>query len=133
MTTIHNLGFPRIGPKRELKFALEKFWQGEINSDVLEQQAWQCFHNNLKQQADLDFQPVGDFSLYDHVLDHIVMFGNTASRFIAKEDTPLQRYFRIARGRAPQDSPELHSLTPTTTISCPSLVRTPSLPLMISR
>ncbi len=21
-----NLGFPRIGPRRELKFALEKFW-----------------------------------------------------------------------------------------------------------
>ena len=29
MATTHNLGFPRIGAKRELKFALESYWKGE--------------------------------------------------------------------------------------------------------
>ncbi|NOX81056.1 MAG: hypothetical protein GXP57_08245, partial [Deltaproteobacteria bacterium] len=27
----HNLGFPRIGPDRELKWATEGFWQGRIS------------------------------------------------------------------------------------------------------
>jgi 5-methyltetrahydropteroyltriglutamate--homocysteine methyltransferase len=35
MTTIHNLGFPRIGAKRELKFALESYWKGESSRDAL--------------------------------------------------------------------------------------------------
>ena len=109
MTTIHNLGFPRIGPKRELKFALEKYWRGETDAATLERDSLERFHHNLEHQADLDFQPVGDFSLYDHVLDHSVMFGNIASRFIARHDNPLDRYFRIARGRAPHDHACLHT------------------------
>ena len=35
MTTIHNLGFPRIGARRELKFALESYWKGESSLDEL--------------------------------------------------------------------------------------------------
>ena len=35
MTTVHNLGFPRIGAKRELKFALESYWKGESSRDEL--------------------------------------------------------------------------------------------------
>ena len=35
MTTIHNLGFPRIGARRELKFALESYWKGESSRDAL--------------------------------------------------------------------------------------------------
>ncbi len=104
MTKIHNLGFPRIGAKRELKFALEKFWQGETQGDALEQASLTLFQENLRLQANLDLQPVADFSLYDHVLDHIVMFGNIPSRFVVQDDTPLQQYFRIARGRAPGDA-----------------------------
>lgn len=111
-TKIHNLGFPRIGPQRELKFALEKYWQGETDEEQLQQQSLARFHHNLSLQANLDFQPVGDFSLYDHVLDHSLMFGNVAARFqgpdalksAGAEDSSLKRYFRIARGRAPQDS-----------------------------
>ncbi len=109
MTTVHNLGFPRIGGKRQLKFALEKFWQGDTDSQALEQQAQTCFEENLRLQANLDFQPVGDFSLYDHVLDHSVMFGNIPERFVSESDTDLQRYFRIARGRSPKDEEQQHT------------------------
>ena len=36
MTKIHTLGFPRMGQNRELKFALEKHWRGEITEAELE-------------------------------------------------------------------------------------------------
>ena len=39
MVTTHNLGFPRIGEHRELKFALEGYWKGELNEDSLQQTA----------------------------------------------------------------------------------------------
>ena len=30
MTTSHILGFPRVGAKRELKFAQERYWRKEL-------------------------------------------------------------------------------------------------------
>lgn len=36
-TTTHILGYPRIGEKRELKFAQEKYWRGEIDQNELKQ------------------------------------------------------------------------------------------------
>ena len=30
MITTATIGYPRIGPKRELKKALESFWKGDI-------------------------------------------------------------------------------------------------------
>ena len=33
------LGYPRIGPNRELKRAVESFWAGRISAAQLEQQA----------------------------------------------------------------------------------------------
>ena len=36
MIKINCIGYPRIGPKRELKNALEKYWKSEISeSDLL--------------------------------------------------------------------------------------------------
>lgn len=35
MALIHNLGFPRIGGKPELKFALEGFWKGKTSESEL--------------------------------------------------------------------------------------------------
>lgn len=107
MTVIHNLGFPRIGPRRELKFALEHYWKGNTEREELVETAQACFDDNLSRQANLDLQPVGDFSLYDQVLDHIVMFGNIPARCKAGDDE-LHQYFRLARGRAPGDENEQH-------------------------
>ena len=99
MAKIHNLGFPRIGPKRELKFALEGFWNNHINEFELGEQAAQIQSNNLSAQANLDYVPVGDFSLYDHVLDTSFMLGNVPQRFKEISDNPLLRYFSAARGK----------------------------------
>ena len=105
MTKAHVLGYPRIGAKRELKFALEKYWRGDIGAAELEQVAAQIRLANWREQADagLDWVSVGDFSLYDHVLDTSLLFGTIPSRFgVAKfdADSELDIYFRMARGRA---------------------------------
>lgn len=103
MTKIHNLGFPRIGANRELKFAVEKYWQNESSLEELLIVSNQISHENIELQANLDFVPVGDFSLYDHVLDHSFLLGNIASRFIRDNEASMDSYFRAARGRAPAD------------------------------
>lgn len=100
MTKIHNLGFPRLGENRELKFALERYWRGDMDhaalhavAAVLRQRHWQLQAGN-----GLDFIPVGDFSYYDQVLDTSVMLGVIPERFGASID--LDTYFRMARGQA---------------------------------
>ncbi|VAW51394.1 5-methyltetrahydropteroyltriglutamate--homocysteine methyltransferase [hydrothermal vent metagenome] len=100
----HNLGFPRIGAKRELKFATEAYWKGEISSDALKEVGRELRHRHwaLQSDAGIDFLPVGDFSFYDHVLDCSAMFGVVPPRFDWQgSDVDLDTYFRMARGRAP--------------------------------
>lgn len=69
MTIIHTLGFPRIGAQRELKFAQEAYWKGEIDAQALFDVAKRLRAKHWEAQKALDFVPVGDFSLYDQVLD----------------------------------------------------------------
>lgn len=104
MVTTHSLGFPRIGSQRELKFALEAFWHGQRDATQLQQLAAELRQRHWQQQATLDFQPVGDFSLYDHVLDMSVTVGNLPQRVHAEYDNELDQYFRAARGRSANDS-----------------------------
>jgi 5-methyltetrahydropteroyltriglutamate--homocysteine methyltransferase len=100
MTTTHNLGFPRIGASRQLKFALESYWQGETTSDALHATGAHLRQQHWQDQAALDFAPVGDFSFYDHVLDMSVMLGNLPARAAGFHGDALDNYFRVARGRA---------------------------------
>ena len=60
MTTIHNLGFPRIGAKRELKFALESYWRGETSRDALKALGAELRQRHWTAQQELDWVPVGD-------------------------------------------------------------------------
>ena len=110
--TTHNLGFPRIGAKRELKFALEGYWSGKLSQDELEQTAAQLRQRHWQHQAKLDWVPVGDFSFYDQVLDMSFALGNIPERVHAaaphgadKEASVaselfFDRYFQVARGRS---------------------------------
>ncbi len=72
-----SLGYPRIGPRRELKFALEAFWAGKLPEADLRAVAAKIRQDNwLSQQAaGISHIPSGDFSFYDHVIDHAVLFG----------------------------------------------------------
>lgn len=80
MPLIHNLGFPRIGAQRELKFALESYWRGDSTSVALEETAAGLRSLHWQQQQELDLVPVGDFSLYDQVLDMSFTLGNLPAR-----------------------------------------------------
>ena len=108
MVRTHTLGFPRMGAQRELKFALEKFWRGDIDAPALEQVAADVRQRHWAAQSDagLDFVTVGDFALYDHVANHIQLLGCEPARFKFQASVaPLQRYFSMARGTStqPQD------------------------------
>ncbi|WP_016835068.1 5-methyltetrahydropteroyltriglutamate--homocysteine S-methyltransferase [Herbaspirillum lusitanum] len=102
MTTIHNLGFPRIGAKRELKFALESYWKGESSRDELKNLGAQLRQRHWDNQAGLDFVPVGDFAFYDQVLDMSFTLGNLPERVRDFHGDTLDNYFRVARGRSAQ-------------------------------
>jgi len=99
MVKVSNLGYPRLGENREWKKLIESYWVGNISQDELQAQAKELRLSFLKKQADagLDLIPVGDFSLYDHILDLSVQFGVIPNRF-AKEDINLDLFFAIARG-----------------------------------
>lgn len=99
MVKVSNLGYPRLGENREWKKLIEFYWAGDILQEELRAQAKDLRLEFLKKQADagLDFIPVGDFSLYDHILDLSVQFGVIPKRF-AKEEINLDLYFAIARG-----------------------------------
>lgn len=103
MVTTHSLGFPRIGKKRELKFSLEKYWKKIISKEVLEEVSVNLRRQHWQEQSALDWVPVGDFSLYDQVLDTSFMLGNIPARVNALEGDELDSYFRVARGRSVSD------------------------------
>lgn len=99
MVSTHNLGFPRIGSQRELKFALERYWRGEITAEALEKTGNALRIQHWEIQKKLDWLPVGDFSFYDHVLDTSQMLGNLPAR-VDKNAAPLTQYFQASRGQA---------------------------------
>lgn len=103
MVTTHNLGFPRIGRNRELKFALEKYWQGAISEQALLGTTQDLQTKHWREQSRLDWITVGDFSLYDHVLDTSFLLGNIPARVSALPGGMLDHYFRVARGRSVSD------------------------------
>ncbi len=104
MITTHNLGFPRIGAQRELKFALESYWKGETPRDALKALGAHLRHRHWEQQAELDWAPVGDFAFYDQVLDMSFTLGNLPARVQGFHGDALDNYFRVARGRSAASS-----------------------------
>ncbi|MFD1245867.1 5-methyltetrahydropteroyltriglutamate--homocysteine S-methyltransferase [Paralysiella testudinis] len=110
MHTFHLSGYPRIGAKRELKFAVEAFWKGNTSEAELQQVAADIRRSNwaTQQAAGADLLPVGDFSFYDHVLDIQVALGCIPARFGFDAATlTLPEYFQLARGNATQFAMEM--------------------------
>ena len=109
MTTLHNLGFPRIGARRELKQAVEAYWAGDLQQTELEHvgKSLRERHWALQADAGLDLVPVGDFAWYDQILEFSCLLGVVPNRFQQDNDQPvsLDTLFRMARGRAPSGTP----------------------------
>jgi 5-methyltetrahydropteroyltriglutamate--homocysteine methyltransferase len=102
MALAHVLGVPRIGPNRELKFAQEAFWRGEIDEAALKAVASGIRQANWQRQhaAELDCVAVGDFAFYDQMLNHVALLGCAPPRFGFGEHINLPQYFQLARGNA---------------------------------
>ena len=104
MAITHNLGFPRIGAKRELKFALESYWKGLSFRDELKAKGAELRQRHWQDQSSLGLVPVGDFSFYDQVLDMSFTLGNLPERVQGFQGDVLDNYFRVARGRSAQSA-----------------------------
>src|SRR3712207_3185082 len=115
MTVASNLGFPRIGRRRELKFALERHWAGELDEAGLLAEAkhlraaqWQT-----QQGLGVSHVPSSDFSLYDHVLDTACMLGAVPPGY-GWQSGPvgLPTYFALARGSLGTDAERAAGIRP---------------------
>ncbi|WP_411833545.1 5-methyltetrahydropteroyltriglutamate--homocysteine S-methyltransferase [Pseudoxanthomonas mexicana] len=115
MTLVTNLGFPRIGARRELKRVLEAYWRGEASAAQLQEEARQLRlrHWQLQRQAGAQVLPSNDFSLYDHVLDAAFLFDAIPADYRRLADAdPLAGYFALARG-VQKDGVDLRALEMT--------------------
>ncbi|ADG73025.1 5-methyltetrahydropteroyltriglutamate/homocystei neS-methyltransferase [Cellulomonas flavigena DSM 20109] len=102
------LGYPRIGPRRELKKALEAFWAGRTSADEVEAVAADLRRRTRTRLAELGLATdaaaiPSAFSFYDQVLDATALVGAVPERFADLQDADgrldLAGYSTVARGR----------------------------------
>ena len=104
----HTLGFPRVGLRRELKKAQERYWAGNATQEELLAvgRELRARHWQQQKEAGVDLLPVGDFAWYDHVLTTSLLLGNVPARHQNPQGgVDLDTLFRIGRGRAPSGEP----------------------------
>lgn len=100
----HNLGYPRIGSRRELKKASEQYWAGKLPASQLMATGKNIRIQNwlFQKEAGIDLIPVGDFSFYDQVLDTSLMAGAIPERYLdlmeKKQLADIDVLFAMARG-----------------------------------
>jgi 5-methyltetrahydropteroyltriglutamate--homocysteine methyltransferase len=100
MITSSVLGFPRIGANREIKKAVEAYWAGKLTAEELHKAAAGVRKANWTQlkERGVDYIPSGDFSYYDHVLDHSACFNVIPKRYQNHGLSHVDTYFSMARG-----------------------------------
>ncbi|ONK65080.1 uncharacterized protein A4U43_C07F33400 [Asparagus officinalis] len=99
----HIVGYPRMGPKRELKFALESFWDGKSSAEDLQKVAADLRSSIWKQMADagIKYIPSNTFSYYDQMLDTSAMLGAVPERYGWNGgEIGFDTFFSMARGNA---------------------------------
>ena len=94
------IGYPRIGKDRELKFASEKFFKGELDEAGLQEVAKEIRKEDLLKQkeAGITYISSNDFSFYDNVLDTAFLFNVIPQRYKDLGLSELETYFALARG-----------------------------------
>ncbi len=102
------LGYPRIGPRRELKKAIEAFWAGRSDAAEVEAVAAELRRRTRARLAELGLRTDAPaipsaFSFYDQVLDATALLGAVPARFADLPDDDgrldLAGYSTVARGR----------------------------------
>ncbi|MBD3743372.1 MAG: 5-methyltetrahydropteroyltriglutamate--homocysteine S-methyltransferase, partial [Stenotrophomonas sp.] len=110
MICTHTLGYPRIGPKREWKFALEAFWAGKSDEAELAS-TWRTLRLQQwddQRKAGLDMVTAGDFAPYDHIAAMTLRLGAAPARFgFEPGQSRWTRHFAMARGTSSQPALEL--------------------------
>ncbi|XP_021845465.2 5-methyltetrahydropteroyltriglutamate--homocysteine methyltransferase [Spinacia oleracea] len=99
----HIVGYPRMGPKRELKFALESFWDGKSSAEDLKKVSADLRSSIWKQMSDVGIKyiPSNTFAYYDQVLDTTAMLGAVPPRYgWTGGEIEFDVYFSMARGNA---------------------------------
>ncbi|VAI26725.1 unnamed protein product [Triticum turgidum subsp. durum] len=135
----HIVGYPRMGPKRELKFALESFWDGKSSAEDLEKVATDLRASIWKQMADagIKYIPSNTFSYYDQVLDTTAMLGAVPDRYSwTGGEINLSTYFSMARGNATVPAMEMtkwFDTNITATLSSLNWLLAPSSPTLLTR
>jgi 5-methyltetrahydropteroyltriglutamate--homocysteine methyltransferase len=99
------LGFPRMGRMRELKKANEAYWGDKLSQEDLlaEGKRLRLEHWKIQKDAGVDSIPSNDFAFYDHVLDHIRLFGAVPERYSKHKLNELDEYFAMGRGHQKGD------------------------------
>ena len=106
MITTATIGYPRIGPKRELKKVLESYWKGDVDENELQKTAKELRKNVWTVQKDngIDLITSNDFSFYDQILDMICLLGAVPKRYKwSGNNIDLKTYFAMARGSQTKD------------------------------
>lgn len=101
MAQAHILGWPRIGARREWKFACEAFGRGDLSELQLRATAQQQREGNWRRQNDagLRWITAGDFAYHDHMLSQSILLGAVPARFgFDPHHLTPQHYFELARG-----------------------------------
>lgn len=106
---VHTLGFPRMGLNRELKWAVEAYWRGEVSREALQAAGLKVRRQaaHIQRDAGMDLLPVGDFSLYDHMLDMTMALGAVPQRFQTTSAADPDGLFAMARGTADAKAMEM--------------------------
>ncbi len=93
-------GYPRIGKDRELKFASEKYFAGEIGEAELLAAAKEIRKGDLfkQKEAGITYISSNDFSFYDNVLDTAFLFNVIPQRYKDLGLSDIGTYFAMARG-----------------------------------
>ncbi|KAJ0702741.1 5-methyltetrahydropteroyltriglutamate--homocysteine methyltransferase [Helianthus annuus] len=92
-----------MGPKRELKFALESFWDDKSTAEDLQKVAADLRSSIWKQMSDAGIKYISSktFSYYDQVLDTTAMLSAVPARYNWNDgEIGFDTYFSMARGNA---------------------------------
>src|SRR6188472_269356 len=100
----HLTGYPRIGPNRELKWALERAWSGRMEADAFDARIAELRRAHLDEQTELIGSAVDDFFLYDEVLETALMLGIHPQGL---SDDPFELLTALARGTAQREAWEM--------------------------
>ena len=94
------VGYPRVGNKRQFKWAVEKYWRSEINLEELVSKSDELICNNwdIQTKNGINKVVIGDFSFYDQVLDTATHLGIAQKRFKYTNHSDLDSYFKASRG-----------------------------------